>query len=190
MQKAENVTAAKPKKSGPIFRAPVGTALPTDAVSELDAAFKCLGYISEDGLQNENSPESESIKAWGGDIVLNTLKEKPDKFKMKLIEALNTEVLKTVHGSENVSGELATGITVKANASQPEEYAYVYDMILKNGALKRIVVPRATVTEVGEVAYKDDEEVAYDVTLGAVPDHEGNTHYEYIIAAQKTTEGE
>ena len=178
MQKAANVTAAKPKKTGPVYRAPLGTALPKDAISELNAAFKCLGYISEDGMQNENKTESESVKAWGGDIVLNSLKEKTDKFKFKLIEALNTEVLKTVHGSENVSGELETGITVKANSSEAEEYEYVFDMILKNGALKRIVIPCASVTEVSEVTYKDDEEVGYEVTLGATPDDEGNTHYE------------
>lgn len=182
MQKAANVTAAKPKKSGPIWRAPLGTPLPTNATDPLDEAFKCLGYISEDGMQNENSPESESIKAWGGDIVLNTLKEKPDNFKFKLIESTNTEVLKTVYGSTNVSGELETGITVKANAADPEEYEYVAEMILKGGAIKRIAIPCATVTEVGEVTYKDGEETAYELTLGAVPDEEGNTHYEYITA--------
>ena len=42
----------------------LGTTLPTDAKTELDKAFKALGYCGEDGLVNENSPESENIKAW------------------------------------------------------------------------------------------------------------------------------
>ena len=44
-----NVSAGKGVKGGYIFSAPVGTTLPTDIDTELDEAFKCLGFISEDG---------------------------------------------------------------------------------------------------------------------------------------------
>ena len=46
--KAKNVTTGKPKTGGAVFRAPLGTALPTDAKTALDEAFKNLGYCSED----------------------------------------------------------------------------------------------------------------------------------------------
>ena len=119
MSDTKKVTYGKPRVGGAIYTAPLGTALPTDAKSPLGAAYKSLGYISEDGLTNENSPKSDIIKSWGGDTVMSVQTEKPDNFSYKLIEGLNVEVLKEIYGSENVSGDLSTsaGITVKANSS-------------------------------------------------------------------------
>lgn len=180
MSNVANVSTAKPKVGGAIYSAPLGSTLPTDATSTLDSAFKSLGYISEDGLKNENSPESESIKAWGGDTVAVVQSDKPDVFKYTLIEATNIDVLKEVYGDDNVAGTLSTGIEIKANAIELEEHCLVIDMVLKGGVLKRIVIPNGKVTEIGEISYADADAIGYETTLQAVPDTDGNTHYEYI----------
>ena len=185
MANASNVTAAKPKLGAAIHVAPVGTTLPTDATSTLDNAFVALGYASEDGLTNSNSPESDTVKAWGGDTVLTLLTSKDDTFSLTLIEALNVDVLKLVYGDDNVTGTLATGITVKANSEDLQEHAFVIDMILKNQALKRIVIPQAKVSEVGDITYSDSDAVGYETTLHCTADASGNTHYEYLKAAAK-----
>ncbi|HFU6522657.1 TPA: phage tail protein [Enterococcus hirae] len=188
MSKTENVSTAKPKIGGAIYSAPLGATLPTNAVTELDDAFKSLGYISEDGLTNNNTPETDTIKAWGGDTVDVVQSEKADTFGYTLIEALNVEVLKEVYGPNNVSGSLDTMITIKANATPLEAHCLVVDMVLKAGVLKRIVIPNATVSEIGEISYADEDAIGYETTLTAMPDENGDTHIEYIQRPTKQIE--
>ena len=184
MSKVANVTAAKPKIGGAVFRAPLGTTLPTDTSSALDAAFMCLGYVSEDGVTNSNSPSTENIKAWGGDIVLTSQTEKPDTFQFSLMETLNEEVLKATYGDDNVTADEASGeIKVVANTTQQPNCAWVIDTILRDGGKKRIVIPEAGVTEVGDITYADGSALMYETTISAMPDSDGATHYEYIKKA-------
>ena len=102
-----------------------------------------------------------------------------------MIEALNTTTLGVVYGSDNVTGTLAEGITVRANSKFNGEKAFVVEMVLNDDTLKRIVIPRAQLTEVGEITYKDDELIGYEVTISAHPDAgiEFDTHREYIQTA-------
>ena len=108
---AANVTVGKPKVGGAIYVAPLGSTLPTDSTTALDAAFKCLGYVSEDGVTNSNSPESDNVKAWGGDTVLVLQTDRPDSFALTLLEGLNKDVLETIYGSNNVTVDAQGNIT-------------------------------------------------------------------------------
>ncbi len=183
-QTASNVTAAKPVVAGAIYVAPKGTTVPTDTDTALNSAFKSLGYVSEDGLTNDQSIDVEDIKAWGGAKVLSIVNEKNNTYQFTLIEALNPEVLKVVFGSGNVSGDLATGIDVTITDDDTEEYAWVVDMVMRNGAAKRIVVPDAKVTEIGSITYSDSAAVGYELTVTALnPSGTGYGH-EYIKAAE------
>lgn len=186
MSTIANVTAAKPKVGGAVYTGPAGTPLPTDATTDLNAAFKALGFVSDDGLTNSNTAKSEKIKAWGGTVVNSVQTEKEDTFTYKLIEALNVEVLKEVYGAENVTGKLSTGIKIEANSKELPVHPIIIETLLQ-GAVKRIVLPAAKVSEVGEIKYADSDNVGYELTVQALPDEKENTHYEYIKSAATST---
>ena len=183
------VSTGKPKVGGAIYRAPLSDSLtiPTDVSTSLAEAFKCLGYVSEDGVTNSNAITTEKIKAWGGDTVLTPMTEREDTFQFTLIEMMNENVVKAVFGDSNVSVTDATSSTpklidVEANSDEQPECAWVIDMVLRGDKLKRIVIPNGKITEIGDIVYKDDEAVGYEITVTALPDDDGNTHYEYMTA--------
>lgn len=176
---AANVAMGKPKAGGAIFRA-VGTIaeIPTTATAALGAEFKNLGYASEDGLTNAVSTDSTSIKDWSGQEVLKEQTSREESFKFTLIET-NAETLNAIYGEENVS-VVTDSIAVIHNGAERVYAAYVFEILLGSGRVKRIFVPRGMITEVGDITYKNGEPIGYEVTVSAMPDTEGNTAYSYI----------
>ena len=185
-----NVSAAKPKTGGAVSVAPQGTTLPTDAVTALASAFTQLGYISDSGLTNSNGIQTDTVKAWGGDEVLVTYNGREVSFKFEMLEATNVNVLKQLYGDANVTGTLGDGIavTAKSNIELPEQ-VYAIDMVLKDNAVKRIVIPAGRITDLSDITYVDNDAIGYEVTITAIPDASGNTHYEYIKGATGATNG-
>lgn len=183
MPNISEVTAGKPKIGGHVYRAPIGTALPEDATTALGEAYVDMGYISEDGVTNTTELETQSIKDWGGSIVLIIQTSKEDKFKAKFISALNPEVQKMVYGDDNVLGTAADetgGLVVKVNSKELQQYVYVFEMVATGNIAHRVVIPCGKPVEIGDITYKSDEAVGYEVTLGcAAYNSDGDTQINY-----------
>lgn len=177
---SSKVSAGKPNATGAIYAAPITTTAPTDATTALDAAFVPLGYVSDGGLTNAVSTETSDTKAWGGDTVMRSLTGRDETFSWSFIHSLDEDVIKEVYGQANVTVASDGAITVAKNGLAMPRRVFVFEMSLTGGRVKRIVVPEAQITEVGDVVYNDGDPIGYDVTLTAYPDDEGNTSYEYI----------
>ena len=189
VQNAKNVSVGKPSAAGGIFAGATTITPPSDCRSTLPSGIKGLGYVSEDGLANSIETDTEDIIAWGGDKVLTVRTSRSETFTFTFIET-NADVLAEVFGPDNVSVDDATGdITVLHNSKDLPARLYVFEILLTGNRVKRIVVPNALVTEVGEVTYVDGEAIGYEVTLGAFPDEDGNTAYEYIGEIDLDAEG-
>lgn len=180
MNDADNVSFGKPKSTGAVFVAPIGTTLPTNGHVALNAAFKGMGYVSEDGLVNSVETDVEEVNAWGGDLVLSGQTTFKETFMVNLIET-NAEALKVYYGSDNVVTEGNGSITITQSNEMLPNVSVVFELVLTGGRIKRIVVPNAQIADrSGEITYVDGEAIAYPALFVAYPDENGDTHKEYI----------
>lgn len=179
---ATYVSTGKPRITGGVWVAPRTAAVPTDATSPLSSAYTCLGYVSEDGVSNSNELDTSEIKAWGGNIVYRSVNGMDDTFALALIESENVEVLKAVYGDSNVTVDGSGNISVNVVAGEPQELIWVFEIVLRGGKAKRIVIPDGAITSRDEITYNDSDPIAYNITVSAYPDASGKTHAEYIEA--------
>lgn len=177
---ATNVSTGKPNISGAVYVAPMTATLPTDATTALGAEYVCLGYVSEDGLENNNELDVSEIKAWGGMIVYRSLNGLDDTFSLALIESENVDVLKNVYGDNNVTVDASGNITINVIAEDPQEKIWVFELALRGGKAKRIVIPDGAVTARETITYNDSDAIAYGITVSAYPDATGKSHSEYM----------
>ena len=178
-----NVSTGKPNISGAVYVAPMTATLPTDATTALGADYVCLGYVSEDGLENNNELDVSEIKAWGGNIVYRSLNGLDDTFSLSLIESENVDVLKNVYGDANVTVDANDNVTINIVAEDPQEKIWVFELAMRGGRAKRIVIPDGAVTARETITYNDSDAVAYGITVSAYPDSTGKTHVEFLEAA-------
>lgn len=182
MQVADNVVASKPKATGCVWVAPLGTDLPTDGTTALNSAFVSLGYISEDGVSEEVESEKTDIKAFGGDTVLTVSTSHSVSYKFTPMEHKSADALKAIYGDDNVSVS-AGKATVKVNSKEQAVKSYVFEFALSDSTVERIVVPQGKASASGTTTYADGSEISSELTVDAFPDDSGNKAYKYLTVA-------
>lgn len=178
-QTALEVSVGKPSAAGGIYAGDPNDTIPTDATTALPASFSNLGYVSDEGLVNSVEASTEDVTAWGGDTVMTVRTTRSETFSWTFIQT-NADVLSEVYGPDNVTEDAGGDLTVLHNNKELPRRVYVFEILMTGNRVKRIVVPNAQITEVGDVTYVDGEAIGYEVTLSAYPDEDGNTAYEYI----------
>lgn len=170
MPDATKVTASKSATNGAVYSAPAGTNLPTDATTALANTYISLGLISEDGITDTTDSESSSVVDMNGDEIWNEQTSFSKSFGFKLMEALNEDAIKENYGASNVSGTIASGLTITESSKPLPEKVYVIDLIKGNGVHERIVIPRGKITERGERTYKSSDPEGFEMTLACLYD--------------------
>jgi hypothetical protein len=183
-QTETKVVVGAPAVGGAIFRAPLGSTLPTTASTALDTAFIAQGYVSSDGFTRAIEKAYAAMNAWGGAEVAKSRTELGVSASFGLIQTIDSDVLETVFGVDAVTVTAATVstselITVAYAGTELPESTWVVSMAYK-GRKRRIVFPKAQLTtESFEQTFTDEDLAAFPVELTIYPDDSGNYFYEY-----------
>lgn len=177
---SNNVAVGKPNfdVSGGVLAAPLGTELPDSFNGTFNEALKSIGYVSEDGVTESSNMSTDDIKAWGGVKVRTVQTEYAPTLQFTLLESTNGDALRFVFGEKNVTTEGGV-LKVRRNARAKDRLALVLPMLDGENA-RMLVVPRAQVTEVGDITYVDSEAISYEVTVTCDPDDNNDNLLEYI----------
>lgn len=149
--------------SGMFFHAPAGTPLPTTANAALGAAWKEVGYVSQDGLSVSVNVSTDSIKDWANRIVRMVVTDSDETAQASIITTTQ-ETLKTVLGEDNVSaagGTITAGLSL---ATLPPEEAFLFRM--KDGDDTIIVgCTKGQITALESLSFQPNSAILWTPTI-------------------------
>lgn len=151
--------------TGGVYKAPAGTALPTDATTPLSGAFDEMGLISEDGVVESQGTDTKDIKAWQNGAVVRRVRTSHElTYAFTALETTGT-TLEAFYGNYD-----AGHVEIKGEQDDPA----VWVIEAFDGAEHhRIVIGSGQVTELGDVARVNSDVTAYPFTLSCYPDGDG-----------------
>lgn len=152
--------------TGMFYTAPAGTALPAYPGEELAAAWTEVGDVDADGITFAPR-DSDTLKNWAGQPKRVIPGSDPATIQAKVMDTTEAS-LKTVFGADNVVVTAATAdhgklVTIDMD-SKPSPAAFLF--IMKDGDdMKILGTPNGLVSELADVAFKNDEAIEWDVTI-------------------------
>lgn len=174
--------AASPNITGGIWRAPLGSTLPTDTTTALTTPLVSLGYVGDQGVtRQENRPNTKKF-AWGGALVASLQQSYSVTFKFQLLQPLDGDVLKAVHSDGNVTitaptSTVGTLTNTVLNSTLNLNAVWVFEGFYQLATVRQ-ALPIARVTEIGAYKWTHLDLAVYDVTMESFPDASGNFVYE------------
>lgn len=176
---AAEVTVGAAKVTGAIFVAPKGTALPTDATTALNSAFKMLGFTSDAGVTVSESSNSEDIRAWEGRTKVYTAKtEYTEQVSFMPIQC-NSDVAKLTWGDDMVEVDSQSGsIHSKHHGNDLDPVEIVIETAPREGVVRRYA-GEFQLTERGEQTLDGTQVDGRQLTFDAIADSNGVTMHEF-----------
>lgn len=157
------------------YTAPLGTVAPTDLTTAWAAAWDALGLLGEDGMNEEQSDDTQDHWAWGNIRVRRTRSRHTRSITVVALED-NDIVFKLLNpGSTSTT---TTGVTTRA-VKVPTSEIKAFGAELRDGTItKRIVIPRGEVITVGARTMSESSMAMRELTVDVYPGDDDLLYYE------------
>lgn len=167
--------------TGELFIAPVGTAAPTNTSTSLNVAFKGLGYTQEDGVTIGRSTDRTEITAWQSTAPVRYIYNNAGLTIATAMLQSNDDVANLWWGG----GSFATN-TTEFKSDLPTVPTGVQRAVVvewTDGSVKnRLYVPKAEVTDTGDVTLGRTAATAFQITFTALAPDAGSVMATWFTA--------
>lgn len=161
--------------TGRIYKAPLGTTIPTTTTGTLDAAFADLGYAA-DGFTLKQDLKTTDINAWQTLEAVRVIANSLVRTFSFVLQQTNADTLSLAWGGATVTAGASGAYTLDLPpAGALAEYVFLIDWS-DGDTTQRIVVPRGTLTSLPELKFTRAGAVDYSLEVRAVvPDGGGDS---------------
>ncbi|MBQ9620547.1 MAG: hypothetical protein IJR41_01235 [Atopobiaceae bacterium] len=172
------------------FSAPIDTELDlsTDPYADLSGAFENMGFISEDGIEEEVDADTKEIVDMNGDVIFVAKSSEKETLTLTLVSITDAS-LREWHGHSNVDATAEGYIEVKHSNVLHDQRKYIFELLLKDGRKWRKYVPNGQVTEVGSIVHGAADIAGREITISCMPDEDGIRVYDFIEKAESGETG-
>lgn len=177
MLDASNVGIGKGREGGYACVAPAGT----DPTPYLDmkktlkelcdddgSVLKSLGYVDEDGVTVTTDTDTDDKKDWCGNTITSPMTSYAESVQANFLESRDS-VLKVVFGEGNVTDDGKGTVTVRHNQAFTSPHLFVFDCVVSDTKVKRVVIANGVITERDDIAYNNSDLVGYKPTIKCLP---------------------
>lgn len=159
--------AARLGVTGALRVAEVGATTPVD-MGTWGNDWRSLGYISGDGITESLDESREEFIPWqSGSPIRTAVTTSVKKFQTVLWES-NYETISLYYRKGIEDFETNDGVVSFTEGDKPKQDVRAFGIdVIDDTYARRIILPYAEVTERGDIVYKTDSIIAYDVTITA-----------------------
>lgn len=157
----------------------VSATAPVDASSPLDTDFKEIGALTDEGITESSSQDVTDVFIWQNAALGRRIRGQFTR-TYQFAAAETNLVVAGVHWAGSTITQTAEGLSIAEKPPSADVRQWVLHGIDGTRA-QRIYLPRAEVTERGDVVWSSGAITVYEWTLTAYVDDAGFTSYRFMI---------